>query len=487
MDLTPTAAAKLLLPKAPLILKTALLNALSLSPSSKKQNLRTEVTVAVVRAFMSTTAPIGRTQKTLNRDLEVKGPVWISKLALPSPEENDVRDAVVRCIRELGDGQETFDLPDVQPVEGEWTGCRSAATPKEPRPPGSEAEMYTKMMEEVNSDVTTLFFHGGGHILLDPAGYRAITAHIAKLTGGKLFSVRYRLAPQNPFPSALLDAFIAYLSLLSPPPGSPHPAISPSCIILAGDSAGGNLALSLLLLLLTLRRIGVPSIRFHGTDVSLHLPAGLTVSSPWCDPGRTQPSTWSNAHLDYLPVPDRATGLLPDIPADEFWPATPVPRSEMYCDATVIAHPLVTPLAAKPGLWEGAPPVFMCLGSEILQDEALVTARRIHDAGATVQLEHYDGMPHDFILVCPKHPNTKACWGRWTEFVKRAVEGTVERKDDALWVEAFTLKEERRRWEDVTSITDEEVDGKLNEGREKRVEVERELRKRAEGVGKAKL
>lgn len=63
----------------------------------------------------------------------------------------------------------------------------------------------------------------------------------------------------------------------------------------------------------------------------------------------------------------------------------------------------------------------------------------------------------------------------------------MEKKDDALWVEAFTLREERRRWEDVTGLTDEEVDGKLNEGRERRVEVERELRKRAEGAVKARL
>lgn len=164
MDLSPTAAAKLLLPKAPLILKTALLNALSLSPSSKKQDLRTEVTVVIVRAFIRTTAPIGRTQRILNRDLEVKGPVWISKLALPAPEESDVRDAVARCIRELGDGEETYALPDIKPVEGEWTGYRSGVTPKEPRPQGSETEMYTRMMAEVKSDITTLFFHGGGHM-----------------------------------------------------------------------------------------------------------------------------------------------------------------------------------------------------------------------------------------------------------------------------------------------------------------------------------
>lgn len=164
MDLSPATVAKLLLPKTPLIFKTAFLNALSLSQNSKKQDVRTAVTVAILRAFLQSYAPIGRTQKIFNRDIDVKGQMWISKTTLLAAEENDVRDKVARCVKELGDGEETYTLPEMKAVEAEWTGYRQGVTSKEPRPQGSEAEMYDKLMAEVKSDVTTLYFHGGGYM-----------------------------------------------------------------------------------------------------------------------------------------------------------------------------------------------------------------------------------------------------------------------------------------------------------------------------------
>lgn len=163
-DLSPATIAKLLLPKTPLIFKTALLNALSLSSNAKKQDVRTAVIVAVMRSFLQPQAPIGRTQKILNRDADVQGQMWISKTTLPPPQETDVQDKIARCVRELGDGEETYTLPEIKAVEAEWTGFRRDATPKELRPPGSETEMYGTLMGEVKTDVTTLYFHGGGYM-----------------------------------------------------------------------------------------------------------------------------------------------------------------------------------------------------------------------------------------------------------------------------------------------------------------------------------
>lgn len=85
--------------------------------------------------------------------------------------------------------------------------------------------------------MTVLYFHGQSYYMSDPVAYRSTTSKLAKGTGGRVLSVRYRLSPQHPFPAALLDAFVAYLSLLSPPPGSCHDAIPSRDIVLAGDSA----------------------------------------------------------------------------------------------------------------------------------------------------------------------------------------------------------------------------------------------------------
>lgn len=128
----------------------------------------------------------------------------------------------------------------------------------------------------------------------------------------------------------------------------------------------------------------------------------------------------------------------------------------------------------------------MCVGSEVLQDEGLVMARRLHGGGATVQLEYYDGMPHVFPLVVPRNPMAKLCWANWADFSRKAVEGTVERRQGASWREAFTMKETRRGWDEITRISDEEVDRKMNEAQRLRVEKEAELRKETGNV-KAKL
>ena len=163
MDTKPLALAKILLPQLPLILKTTVLNPLHLSPNSSKQDLQTELVVNVIRKILEKKSAIGKAQKLSFRDPGIKGALWISKATFPKPEEDAVLDAVLRAIRELGDGQETFTIPDVSAVEGEWTGSRKGVGAKEPRPEGSEEEMYKKLMSEVTSDLTVLYFHGGGH------------------------------------------------------------------------------------------------------------------------------------------------------------------------------------------------------------------------------------------------------------------------------------------------------------------------------------
>src|ERR1700733_10603008 len=116
-------------------------------------------------------------------------------------------------------------------------------------------------------DACVLYLHGGGYISGSAFGYRHLAGAIAASAQASALVVDYRLAPEHPYPAAVHDAVNAYLWLLAAGTGA-------SKIIIAGDSSGGGLAMSLLL---ALRERDIP------------LPAGTVLLCPWVDlEGRTQ-------------------------------------------------------------------------------------------------------------------------------------------------------------------------------------------------------
>lgn len=471
MDIKPSVLIKLLLPLAPLVLKTIILNILSLSKNSKHQDVRTEVTITAIRKLMSVSKPLSYSQKLSCRDPGIKGPLWISKVTVPSPPESDTLDLIIAAIKTLGDGSETFTTPAIAPVEAEWTGYRSGVDKEEPRPSLPEGEQYTNLMKEATSPVTILYFHGGAYFLMDPASHRNTTSHLAKLTKGRCLSVRYRLAPQSPFPAQLLDAFLSYLYLLSPPADSFHDAVPASNIIFAGDSAGGNLAFALSLLVNTLINSGKSTLTFHGRTVTLAPPAGVTGNSPWLDVSHCTPSIDGYAQYDYLMPPKSS----PAPPADEIWPTSP-PRGDIFCNANILSHPLVSPMAAKPEHWTNHPPVWMVTGFEMLTDSNLISARRIAASGTHVDLIGYEGMPHCFAMVFPTTPAGKDCYRRWASFCTDAVAGKlVTAKSKAAWAKAKSkpLRFENVPIEKLSGLSDSEVDRLMAEVVAKTVEREK--------------
>ncbi|RMD39532.1 hypothetical protein DV735_g5591, partial [Chaetothyriales sp. CBS 134920] len=432
---------KLVIPLLPVAIITAISNALHLSQNSSKQSTKVETAVTVMRTLLSRRTAVSRVQATagaVRANRVVKGPIWIAKASLPPPLESDALDAVLAAIKDLGNGSETFPAPYYANLTGEWTGWRyrrnsgnADANGQQQQAEMSEAEKYSALMAETTSPVTLLYFHGGAFFCLDPATHRHITALLAKRTGGRVFSLRYRLAPQYPFPSALLDCLLSYLYLLAPPaPGSSssssssslHEPIPASHIVFAGDSAGGNLALSLNLLILTLNRMGIHSLRYHGTSVPLQPPAGVAVNSPWCELTCSLPSHTRNAQYDYLPGPPSAENdyepTLPKTQPCPIWPSSP-PRAELYCSASLLAHPLVCPLLVPPRLWAGTPSVFVCVGEETLMDGVLVTARHILESGCVpVVLAAYEGMPHCGAILFPGSDFGTDCIARWAAYFK---------------------------------------------------------------------
>ena len=105
---------------------------------------------------------ISAQQKALTGDSPAQGPIWVSRLELPPPPETDVVQSLLRAVKDLGVGDESFAIPTLAPVRGEWVGCRRNVDIKAAEPGIPEHKKYEAMMSEVQTTTTLLFVHGGG-------------------------------------------------------------------------------------------------------------------------------------------------------------------------------------------------------------------------------------------------------------------------------------------------------------------------------------
>jgi hypothetical protein len=231
-----------LLYKMPVIARTAVLHVLRYSEPSKYMDMRTEIITAVLRSFMTAT-PMSVTasqQWLVHQDTEVKGRIWISHYTCPAPENTGIQDAVAAAIDGLWEGKEGerfgFRMPETTSISGEWTGYRTDATPESRLPGVSEKEKYDLMMKQVTGPTTILYFHGGAFWLMDPATHRGTAKRLAKGAGGRCYSVRYRLAPQNPFPAALISSSPPSSSSPLPRPPLPIHIVLPCFLFPFGSS-----------------------------------------------------------------------------------------------------------------------------------------------------------------------------------------------------------------------------------------------------------
>ncbi|KAI1124226.1 alpha/beta hydrolase fold-domain-containing protein [Nemania abortiva] len=449
-----------LLPKIPLLIRLFFSRLLGLSEKARYLNLQTDMTIAILRSTLSGShgskpQTVTEIQAMTLLDPGVKGQVWISNAVADVPPEGGIRDALMSVIRSMGDTSEAqaagFRIPDIVPVEAEWTGYRSGAAPNEPLPDISEEQKYEELMKECNNATTVLYFHGGAYYLCDPSTHRPLTMRLAKEMGGRVYSVRYRLAPQHPFPAALLDALVSYFTLLYPPPGSIHEAVSARDIVLGGDSAGGNLAVALMQTLLQLHRQET-KIAWFGVKRRVPLPAGVTLLSPWLDITQSLPSWSTNQKWDFLPSPSirEKLGHAPD----EAWPASP-PRKHLYVADALRLHPLVS-LHLAPS-WAGAPPVWLACGWECLADEARYFVAKLRADGVRVVFEEYEAMPHAFAQVVPKTPESERCVRGWARFITATRKDPLGITSSYTYVKAKTLEESEGDVEGLTPYGESDV------------------------------
>lgn len=198
------------------------------------------------------------------------------------------------------------------------------------------------------------------------------------------------------------------------------------------------------------------------------LPASVALNSGWMDLTRCMPSIYTNTQYDYLPEPPSADTVL-HFPKDELWPTDP-PRGDLYCETSMLCHPLISPLAATD--WRGSCPVYLVYGQECLTDEGRIVARRLAQQGVPVQYSEFEAMPHCFALIFEHLNGGKRCFASWTQFMKDVVEGKAIQTSGVLFA-AKTLKEaELTVTELLNDISDEDVDRRMEEGRKKRMKGE---------------
>ncbi len=205
-------------------------------------------------------------------------------------------------------------------------------------------------------DKAVLLLHGGAYVLGGPSSHAGLAAQLGQAAGAEAYLADYRLAPENPYPAALDDALAAYRWLLQ------HH--QPGQLVIAGDSAGGNLTLAAAI-----------AIR----DAGLPLPAALVLISPWIDLTHGGETIRTHAQRDPM--------------LNASWLGTCAAR---YAGNIAPGDPRISPLF---GDLKGLPPMMIHVGSEeILLSDSQRLAQRAEAAGVDVNLHRFDGLWHDFQL-----------------------------------------------------------------------------------------
>lgn len=199
------------------------------------------------------------------------------------------------------------------------------------------------------------YCHGGGYMTGSSLYARTLTTKLATSTSMDVFCFDYRLAPENPYPAAIEDALRAWDYVMQLGYGARD-------VIVAGDSAGGNMALSLV---------------HHLKEQERILPRGLLLMSPWTD--MTCSGKSYDTRKDVDPVLD-----------------TPYINRAISCYAPDedLENPFISPLF---GDFENFPPTYIQVGdNEILLQDAVMLHKAMQKDKVSAKLDIFHGMWHVF-------------------------------------------------------------------------------------------
>ncbi len=232
-------------------------------------------------------------------------------------------------------------------------------------------------MPPVNRDRVVLLLHGGGYSSGSPRTHRKLAANLSRAAFARVLTPDYRLAPEHPFPAGVKDALRAYGWLLDQ-------GVAAGNVVVAGDSAGAGLALSMLVAL---------------RDAGAALPRAAVLMSAWTDLTTSSPSHGINRKLD---VQVTRQGLRE--------------AGALYMDGRDPADPMASTLFAK---LAGLPPLLLQVGGdEVLLDDSRLLAERARVAGVDATLRVFDSMWHVFQFHAPEVPEAQAAMNDIAAFIR---------------------------------------------------------------------
>ena len=233
-----------------------------------------------------------------------------------------------------------------------------------------------------------LFFHGGAFVFGSPRASYPLATHLARESGMTVYVPAYRQAPEHTFPAQIADAVSVYQSLVQDYGYATHQ------IGLAGESAGGNLAL---VLILKLKEIGFP------------LPAAIICMSPWADPtasGETYSETMADKDPTLGPVFLKYFKKYGDWSLMGYYA-----KHESY------DNPYVVPIL---GDFSGCPPVMIHVGTyECLLADARSMRDTLERSNCVVEYAEWEGMWHAF--QSNQVPETRESLLQFGNFLNRYV------------------------------------------------------------------
>ncbi len=254
---------------------------------------------------------------------------------------------------------------------------------------GVECEVISKA--ENKNDTIVLYFHLGAFVSGTTDTHRIVAEeYLLNSDADKVIIVNYRTAPENLYPAAHNDAFQVYKGIVN------NPDYSDTAIITAGDSSGGNLALSLALM---------------AKDENLRLPDGIALISPWVDFSKSGKSYFENFNSDPM------FGYL----------CTPKDKAfvEMYSKNADVKDPYLSPVFAKD--YKSLPPIFIQVSSnEMLIDDARMIKDKAESSGTECEMKIYENMFHSFQSVTYNAETSVKAWVDTGEFIN----SIIKRKRD---------------------------------------------------------
>jgi monoterpene epsilon-lactone hydrolase len=242
---------------------------------------------------------------------------------------------------------------------------------------GVPAEWFRR--EDAEGGPLVLYLHGGGFGLGTIDTHSDLIARIARSSRANALALEYRLAPEHRFPAQLDDALAAYRWLL-------EQGVSPKRLVVSGDSAGGGLAIALMV---KLRAAGEP------------LPAAAALLSPWVDLEGLGSTIDENHRYDY--ISRRALAQY----------------RKRFVDDENVRHPHAAPLYAD---LRDLPPMLIQAGSaEVLLDDSRRITERARAAGVNVTFRVWEDMIHVWQLFAFLIPQGAAAIEEIGSFIREHV------------------------------------------------------------------